>query len=50
MFSNNNDVEDSIWTKIGNRQLNIGFIWKHEQVNDSNGLLRNGVFTKTESI
>jgi hypothetical protein len=44
------DVKDSIWTKIGNRQLNIGFIWKHEQVNDSDGLLGNGVFTKTESI
>lgn len=44
------DIKDSIWTKIGNRQFNLGSIWKHEQVNDSNGLLRNGVFTKIESI
>jgi hypothetical protein len=37
------DVEDSIWTEIGNQQLNLGSIWKHEQVNDSNGLLGNDV-------
>jgi hypothetical protein len=44
------DVEDSIWIKIGNQLMNLGSIWKHEQVNDSNGLLGNGVFTKTKSI
>lgn len=44
------DVEYSIWIKIGNQQLNLGSIWKHEQINDSNGLLGNGIFTKIESI